>query len=150
MKSLDCDRVRELLADRDRDGVVPWGKAQVDAHLDACEACRADAEVVRMVRADAITLPAGLEERVVMAVRRPSPRRRWMPSHLALAASVVFALLAGGLLLRDPDMTNDAPPIGDVAIDVGPVIDQPLLQGAPSLADLSVDELESLLAELDS
>lgn len=148
MKPLDCDRVRELLADRHRIGLVSGSHLQLEAHLDTCDACRADADVIRVVQAATVTLPAGLEDRVVAAVRRPPPRRRWVPAHFAIAASVVFALLAGGMLLRGGG--EGANPFGDVAVDVGPAIEQPLLQGAPSLAELSIDELEALLAEMES
>lgn len=77
-----------------------------------------------------------------------------------MAATVVFALVTAGLLNggngTDPRVAVEAP--ADVAGEDGedlaappwPSVDEPLMRGGPALYQLSVDELEMLLEELES
>ena len=66
-------------------------------------------------------------------------------------ATAVFALLTGGLLLRDyaGDDADVEPGLAEVTLG-WPLVQDPILRAAPALHDLSVEELESLLAELES
>ena len=157
MKALTCEGIRELLPERDRDSLDAPDRLGVDEHLAVCADCRADLELIGALRADAaaVRVPVGLETRVVNAVRRPPIRRAWVPAHLAIAASIVLALLAGGALLRDGAGNRASAGVepGDAvsaAAVVGPSVREPLLRGVPALHELSVEELEVLLSELES
>jgi hypothetical protein len=70
----------------------------------------------------------------------------------AIAAGVAFALLTGSLLLRTgaiPGGESENPPTAGVTLG-WPHVADPILRTAPVLNDLTVEELESLLAELES
>ena len=82
------------------DGELPPEQAaEVAAHVEACTACRAQAEAERSLRARLRTLPvpelpAGLEARVRRA------RRRSLPERVLGYALPVAAVLAAGVWLR--------------------------------------------------
>jgi anti-sigma factor RsiW len=80
------------------DGALsPAERAEVEAHLGACQACRGQAEAERMLRVRLLSLPhpdypAALESSVrAKLVRGPRPRRAWRVL-LPLAAALVLAL----------------------------------------------------------
>jgi anti-sigma factor RsiW len=152
---MTCETARELLPELSA-GVLAGGldvalESALERHLERCASCAAEAEVVALVRAAAVVPPPGLEARVARAVRSGAVTRRPLVAvrSLAVAATAAFALLTGGLLLRD-FVGDDAEP-GLAEVTLGwPVVQDPILRAAPALHDLSVEELESLLAELES
>jgi predicted anti-sigma-YlaC factor YlaD len=158
MNGLTCEQVVELLPDVGRDSVAAQLRDAVDAHLAGCVECRETANLLAVLAADAPHVPAGLEARVVRAARTVRPaRRRWAPANLAIAASVVLAVVSTALLRNggapesDGVPGNGAPAVtisGEPAID--PTAKQPLIGGMPSFNELSVAELEALLSELES
>jgi predicted anti-sigma-YlaC factor YlaD len=152
MNVMTCEAVTDFLPDRLAERLGEVDRIRVDQHLAACADCRAQRDLLEVLRAAAVTVPAGLEMRVRRAVAaRPQPRR-WAPAHMAVAASVVFALAAGALFLSEGPRTGRRSSSSDPGIATLPTgsYDDPLLHGGPGLGQLSVDELERLLAELDS
>jgi hypothetical protein len=81
---------------------------ELDAHLDACDACRAFAEDVRELRALARALPRPERPLASQPAVAGTPLRRWLP--LALAAVVVVALGWALLAGKGPGAGNPQPP----------------------------------------
>jgi anti-sigma factor RsiW len=107
--SCDPERVTGFV-----DGELPSEQAaEVAAHLEACAACRAQADAERALRARLRTLPvpelpAGLEARVRQGGRRPSPATRAVRFALPLAAVLALAVwLRGYAPLLAWDLARD-------------------------------------------
>jgi len=127
-----------LLADRQR---------AVRAHLDGCEACRAELTLLSRVR-DAVPVPAIATDRIVSGL----PRYQGRPSRsvarnplLRIAAAVV--LLAGGasLFLRNGERT---PEIGRIDSVTGHSAPMELALGE-TFADVSDSALVALVEAID-
>ena len=91
--------------------LVEWALGQLDpaeareleAHLDACETCRRDADELRGAHvmleraAPAFDVPPGLEQRVLpQRRRRRLPRLAWLSLPAAAAAAAAAAILLSG------------------------------------------------------
>jgi predicted anti-sigma-YlaC factor YlaD len=159
MNGYDCDTMRELLPAYVRNELLPHEKPAAASHLDVCASCAAEATVLRLVHDAQPTVPPELEARVLLAVRRPAQRALWQPARLALAATVAAAVLGGslivdrtGLLRRttDPSRAMGSLDEGDASALSWAAAEDPLLHGSFALQQLSVEELELLLAELES
>ncbi|HEX6134173.1 MAG TPA: anti-sigma factor [Longimicrobiales bacterium] len=146
MNRYDCETIRDLLPSLIRGEMLPHEAVRIERHLADCPACTAEAEVVRVLQATLAPVPAGLETRVLQAVRHRSTRRP-TPARLALAATVAAAVLGGALVLNAPD--GDGAAQTDVEAVGWAAADDPLLHGSSALQDLTVDELEHLLEELE-
>jgi hypothetical protein len=156
MSTMPCDNVRDRLPDLVNGRLSGSEAAALRTHAAGCAACAAELRLVQALHAQEIAPPFGLERRVLRAVRAGPPKRAWSPVRLAMAATVVFALVTAGLLTRDagqPQPGND----GEISLEVqevtaadlpGPA--DPLLSGAPALHNLSNEQLERLLRELGS
>lgn len=146
-----CETVRELLPDLVADRLSGARVALVHEHVASCRACADELDLVRAIRADAVVLPAQLERRVLNAIRSDRRRSWFTPGRAALAATVAFALVTATMLdfgrEADPRETQD---IEALAPPPWPSADEPLMRGGPALNQLSLDELESLLKELES
>lgn len=156
MSGMDCDAIRDLLPLLAHGGPASADRARVEAHLRTCARCRADAELLALLRRHAAKAPPDLAARIVDAhAARP---RGWRPAarHYALAAGLAGALLLGGLLRegarRVPATAPEpgAEPPAGLLQSFWPGDDGLAAGIAPSLHELSVDQLELLLAELDS
>ncbi|MGH7506776.1 MAG: anti-sigma factor family protein, partial [Longimicrobiales bacterium] len=126
---------------------------EVDAHLARCADCATERDLVAALRSTAQRPPAGLDRRIVRAISVPPARtaRSWVRP-LAIAAVAAFAVITGSLIVRSGTDVSDVP-VGDMAASVAPAwpsVQDPILRVTPVLHDLSVEELESLLAELES
>jgi len=97
---MDCHDVRVLWAlQRRGDAIDPTERAALQQHLDACPDCAGHSHCEQVVDAAlgsamrAVTMPAGLQARLLtrLAVTRP---RRW--PRVAAAAAAVLLLIAGG------------------------------------------------------
>jgi anti-sigma factor RsiW len=91
--------------------LAPSERSQVEAHLETCETCRAQAEAERTLRARLASLapppfPAALESAVRERLRQPVARRRriWpmvlLPMAAVLVIGVVFAHTRPALVAR--------------------------------------------------
>jgi anti-sigma factor RsiW len=170
----DCGFYTDALVDR-ATGVLPADRAiKLDAHLASCADCAASFRVVGALAAAPLEPPVDLEARVREAVRQeanrlhreaailavpriPVRRRRsgaWRPWALPAAAAAALAALWIGV---------GRPGTGPTATDPAGVVlfeeyepyghwpaDGVFVAGQPVFSELSVDELERLLRELES
>lgn len=151
MNTVNCEYVREVFPD------VLHGKADAELatvvrlHIAGCAECRAEAEVIAGLFGATVPVPAGLHERVIRAYQATSRARRIAPRHLAMAATVAAALIGGTLLIDStrspvvtPVTTSQESGLGVVTVDAA------MATGTGSLEDLTVEELEQLLGEIES
>jgi anti-sigma factor RsiW len=175
MNRYDCDTVRDLLPLLVRGELTAPAETHARDHVSSCPECRDEAALVRMIQVTLDPLPAGLEARVLTAVRQAAaggqagsgiatdpPRlavapRRWSPGRLAMAATVAATLIGGALVVeRFGSPWSDTPATsGDFDVTAISLLswvasDDPMLHSGTALQELTVDELELLLAELDS
>jgi predicted anti-sigma-YlaC factor YlaD len=152
MMTVACDKVWDLLPDLLGQRLDARTEAAVRAHLQGCADCRAELSLVSAVASARLAVPTGLERRIQNAVRgRSLARPRWP---IAAAAAVAAAMIGGSALLRGalerqtdtvaPAAVTDAQGAGWIGVD------DAFMSGTSSLRDLSVEELEKLLVELDS
>lgn len=158
MIGMDCEATRDLLPLLHRGETSAAEAAAVGAHLRACAGCAQELRIVAAVAAAVEPVPAELEPRV-LSVIRPLAARRRAPARLALAATVAAALVGGSLAVQRWGFNFEAPAQrGIVALDDNgsapalswAVYEDALLHSGTPLQQLSVEELELLLAELES
>jgi anti-sigma factor RsiW len=155
MNETPCDRVADRLPELVRGTLDTAVAAAVRAHTAACGACAAELRVVERVyeTVPALAVPAGLEAHVLGGIRARTAVRpgRASAGRMAMAAAVVLALVTAGVLMRGGGPGTPAVELGDLSdARIWSALDEPLTRAAPSLQDLSVEELERLLEELDS
>jgi anti-sigma factor RsiW len=144
-------------------------RARVEAHVASCQDCREALEVIRALRSAPLAVPEDLEARLRAAVapvapapRRPeaaSPpvpfrrsRRSWRPWALPLAAAAGLAVAGlgiGQLVSTGPESNGDL----ELAAEYDPYGAWPgsdgVLAGESVLSDLTEEELEALLEEME-
>jgi hypothetical protein len=166
MNSATCERVRDRLPDLLAGRLGREAAQPVLAHLATCADCAEEARLIRLLRQDAVTVPAGLELRIRAAAARPARWRFGLARPALIAATIGAALLGGATLLHQRQTRATAAPAAvpaPVAAGVAAPVDaralmQPLpgaMDGGPfsssaSLDDLSVEELQTLLKEMQS
>lgn len=152
MSELNCEYVRDVLPDVLAGRAPADVSAVVQAHLVSCDDCRAEAALLELLRTPA-TVPAGLHERVVSAASKTRTRTRFRRSDLAMAATLAAAVIGGSVLLEtrnSPVVQATAPGVTHVQ-SLGAVgVEDAMLSGKASLDDLSVEQLEQLLGEIES
>lgn len=150
MTTWTCETARDRLAEYAADRLTDAEAAVLLAHLETCAECRAEYEVVRMLTTPAPAMPADFEARVLRAVRsRRQPL--FSPARLAMAATVVFALVTAGVISQTGLLDNGRSPSDEVPATFDWTRGDPvLLRGGLDLSALSEDELLKLLEEMDS
>lgn len=144
MNPYDCEAIRDLLPSLTRGEMLPHEETLAELHLETCAACREEAGIVRLLQNTLAPVPDGLEARVISAVRR----RSWLrgrPARLAMAATLAVAVIGGSLVFDRTGAGGDL----DVEALSWAAAQDPLLHGGSELPELSVEELEMLLTELD-
>lgn len=148
MSSLNCEYIRDVYPDV-LNGTLPEAQAfLVRRHIAWCAECRGEAALVDALRAAERPLPVGLHERIMAASRMRFSRVR--RSGLAMAATLAAVMIGGALLQRDPpdqpqqQVRWNAAGLGFVGVE------DAMLTGKGSIEDLSVEELEKLLGEIES
>jgi hypothetical protein len=148
MNHYDCEAIRDLLPALVRGEMLSHEAASAEQHLDDCELCRGDAAIVRLLQESLTPVPTGLEARVIGAVRRKSARR-WAPARLAMAATVAAAVLGGALVFERLSRADRAHDDADPYTLSWAAAEDALLHGGSELQQLTEEELEVLLMELD-
>jgi anti-sigma factor RsiW len=147
MNNFNCEYIREVYPDVLNGTLDPAQAFIVRKHIDSCDECRADTAIIEQIRAARIPVPSGLHERVMQAALRPVKRWSVRRSDLAMAATLA-AVLIGGTLLKESKRTDAdtvaTPGLGFVSVE------DAMLTGKGSIEDLSVEELEKLLGEIES
>ncbi len=146
----------------------------MEAHLATCDACRTELAVIRAVRGSPARVPEGLDARIRTAVadrvapgptgsteptQQPvagpwsrSPWRGWRIWALPAAAAAALTLWVGGALVLPsggsaPEGTTTEQAAEYDAYGVWPEADG-VVAGDVVLSELTVDELEALLEEM--
>lgn len=164
----DCAnaKMRDLLPDLLHDRLPAAARAEVRAHVDGCDACRAELELLGRIRA-AISTPRVDASRIAATIPpyrvRSLWRRSWESTQLRAAAAVL--LIAGAatvfsLVSRGPREAPDVPPnvgpprVVEVA-PPSPAPSPPAISGVPgelavgeTFQDLTETELRALLDDL--
>lgn len=148
MNRLNCEYIRDVYPDTLNGTADASTIAAVRAHVAHCANCRAEVAVIEMVHRAQPAVPHGLHERVVsayepVATPRPSYRR-----HFMLAATMAAAIIGGSLMYQSG--TEPTPSVAP-AQGLGFVtVEAAMVSGTTSLQDLTVEELEQLLGEMES
>ncbi|MGK7311399.1 MAG: anti-sigma factor family protein [Candidatus Longimicrobiales bacterium M2_2A_002] len=174
--STGCECYGDALVDLVRGELEPGRAERVEAHLETCDACRAELAVVRAVRQSPAPVPDGLDARIRTAVaerlavgaraaggsiestprpvagpRARSPWQRWRIWALPAAAAAALTLWVGGALVLPSDgagpTATTEPTAGYDPYGVWPTADG-VVAGDVVLSELTVEELEALLEEM--
>jgi hypothetical protein len=144
--NLNCEYVRDVYPDVLNETADATTIAAVRAHTGRCAECREEVGVIEELHRAAVPVPGGLHERILNELSRPMPRRLGM-RHLAYAATMAAAVIGGSILLDDSD---DSRPETEVE-GLGFVsVEDAMVTGTSSLRDLTIEELEALLGEIES
>ena len=155
MNNLNCEYVRDVYPDVLSGAADALVADVVRDHLATCADCREEAALIAALQhAPAPVVPAGLHERVVQSTARPRARWRIHAGDVAMAATLAAALIGGGIYLqqqKQPLADAPAPAAVRPAHSLGAVgVEDALMTGKSSLDDLSVEQLEKLLGEVQS
>lgn len=168
----DCPNgdMRDLLPDLLHDRLAPEVRREVEAHLSACEDCRAEVALLGAMRSTLRRVPPVDVAAIAAAIPpyRAPTRRSW--GGWRAAAAVV--LVAGGTSVAVLQSRDAAPLIGDSAVAVAPrttdstlpptistpTVGTPVATPAPrelalggaAVSDLDDSELSTLLADLQT
>jgi anti-sigma factor RsiW len=148
---MNCDYVREVYADVMHGRAAAETVTAVRAHLAGCMDCREEVRLVEALHAATVAVPAALHERVMGDLANASPARGPAPRRLAMAATVAAALIGGTVLLNNDRSRSN--PAGTASEDGGlgfVTVEAAMVSGTGSLQDLTVEELEQLLGEIES
>ena len=149
MSQTECGSIREWIPDVVARRASGMEAEAVDAHVLACDECRAELELVRALREARPQAPKALADRVVSAVKRDrrALRRPWW----GISAAAVAALALGiGVTSQSGGPTPVSVPDYAYEMEEGALwsSDDGLLAGAPTLDELSDEALMELLDEL--
>ena len=153
MNELNCEYVRDVYPDVLNGQADAALSTAVRAHLARCAECREEAEAVAAIFAGSLLAPAQLHERVMAAYTTTGSPRMSRVRYVALAATVAAAVIGGSVLMNQivdngsqPVVMNEQsePDLGAVTVEAA------LVSGKQSLQDLTVEELEQLLGEIES
>jgi anti-sigma factor RsiW len=170
-----CEFYADALIERAADLLDEGRAAQLDTHMATCEECTDTLRAIRALRAAPLEVPVGLEARVRSAVReaagassapaetmaattgrhaRPSASARWRPWALPLAAAGAAVGIWIGVGTPGTGPTDfDEPSLAaldDYEIFGAWPADGVIVAGDPLLGELSLEELEILLREMES
>lgn len=154
MTKLNCEYVRDIYPDALHGRMDPELAQRVREHVALCDDCAAECALVAAIYHHQTPLPAGLPERVITAATQPRRRALIRPAHLAMAATLAAALIGGAILIdtQQPLPGQQKQPTARRGVlHVGAVgVDATMMTGKTSLDDLSVEQLEKLLGEMES
>lgn len=144
MNTMSCDTVRDLYPDLVNEKLDATTAVRVRSHISSCDECSAEIAILDSIRRP-IEVPIAFENRVVQATRK---RPRIGRGELAMAATLAFALIGGSAIVQ---MQSRAIVPVSAPAHVGVVgVEDAMLTGTRSLDDLSIEELQKLLGEMES
>lgn len=167
MNRPDCGEVQELLPDW-VSGLLDSDRVEgVEAHLSSCPSCREEGALVRTILEARPKPPQGLQERIqarvreemaggrgTSAARELQPKRLWSytPAWVLSAAALAILSLGVGVLWEDgtPEVTVE--PVEVASQEPLPeawLWDDGVVAGAPVYDDLTDEELQALIEEME-
>lgn len=163
--SRGCEFFSDALVDRAAGTLDTERDARLEVHLAQCPDCVDALRVVAAVRAAEPPVPEGLEARIRTAVRsaagaadaadpRPAPGRRdWRPFALPLAAAAALVGIWIGVGMPGTGPQTSPETALAAAGELDPYGAWPaggtFVAGEPVLSELSIEELERLLEEME-
>lgn len=152
MNETRCEMVLERLPDFAGGRLSPAEVAVVEAHLQGCPECSAEAGLLGLLYAARPSAPEAVVARIEQAARAPrrSVHRPWWG---LAAASVAAAALGIGVMAKDPPTAEEVevPAMVAGAEETSLwVADDGVIAGAPALDGLSDEALLMLLEEMES
>jgi len=167
MSRSDCTDVRELLPEWVSGTLDPDQLEAVESHISTCPSCTGEAALIRMLVAGRPEPPSDLQERIRSRVReelvageRPGKSRvlrlprRWpvTPVWALSAAALAILSLGIGVLWQGgtPEVTVD--PVEVASQEPLPeawLWDDGVVAGAPVYDDLTDEELQALIEEME-
>ncbi len=164
---ITCDDALMLVSDRLDSALSDTQRAQLDAHLAACAACREVAHDLEQIHAEAASLPTltpsrdlwnGIEARieapvVLLGSHRQRPLARWSVRQVAAAAAVLMAVTAGGtwfVAMRSAEVAPQAVSAPAARTELVSVAAQTGMAAYESEIDALRNIIETRRGELDS
>lgn len=167
MKSPECEGVQEFLPEW-ISGLLEEGREEeLRNHLTTCAGCRQEEALLRVILDVRPEPPAGLEERIQARVReelspgtrsgnlrvlRPRRGRQWAPAWALSAAALAIVSLGIGVLWNGEAPEIITEPLEVAAQEPLPeawLWDDGMVAGAPVYDDLTDEELEALIEEME-
>lgn len=153
--NLNCEYVRDTYPDVLHGAVDDALAQRIRAHVAECAECRVEVALIDAIHAERLVVPPGLEQRTAHAATARRPRWRVSASTVAMAATLAAALIGGSLIMNSQNDQPAAVPAAagraPNAAGIGAVgVDAAMMSGKSSLDDLSVEQLEKLLGEMQS
>lgn len=143
--NLNCEYVREIYPDVLNQTADASTVIAVRAHIARCAECRAEAALLEQLHGTAFAVPSGLPERIIGELTRAAPRHRIR--HFAYAATIAAAVIGGSILLSQRDRAQPAAEVEGLGFVS---VEDAMVTGTSSLRDLTIEELEALLGEIES
>ncbi len=159
MNTMTCEELADRLPDWAAGRLAGPEAEATAAHVHGCADCAAQAALLRALVASRPTAPAGMSERIAVALREPSRSAPpaitgWRRPQWVVSAAAVLVLALGTVVFRQTaeptDVTAVSSALGDV-VEEEPVawtLDDGAVAGAPVLDDLSEEALATLIEEL--
>ena len=155
---MNCETIRDMLPDLASGTLDHATSSLLHAHIAGCAGCAAEWRIVQSVHGGAMAVPADLVAGIAAAVARragTTGTRRHV-RHYAMAAAIAFTLFGGLLAVQQlgdrASMGNRADPIAAPAVGSAafPVTTDPLVGNQSAVSELTEEQLEALLTEMDS
>ena len=143
--NMNCEYVREVYPDVLNNKAEASIATAVRAHIARCADCREEATLIEQLRGAVAQAPAGLQERITGALTRPV--RTFRLRNIAYAATVAAAIIGGSVLLRPGKPQAPLPNAQELGFVT---VEDAMVSGTSSLRDLTIEELEVLLGEIES
>lgn len=150
---MNCDTALEMMSAMLDGELTQQEQQMLQAHLDACENCRAVyAELAAMdaaLRDDQTEPPAALRGNVMAAIRAEQKQKKtrharsWLVAGLAAAAALALMVLSGTGVLQLPGMAED----GRASVSVGQSMQAILPPDTPGTEGLEAKYAAQLAAE---
>jgi predicted anti-sigma-YlaC factor YlaD len=149
--TMNCEAVRDAYPNVINGSAAPAVVEAVRAHLSSCDECRAECALLDIIHAQPVVVPSGLHERVIAGVANARAPRRFRVSDIAMAATLAAALIGGAIITRQTGEISAPATVNTQPQTIGSIsVEDALLTGKASLDDLSVEQLEQLLGEIES
>lgn len=158
-----CVALRDRLPELVSDVLPPLEAAMLEEHLGSCHECLAERRILESARSGKAPAPPHLTARVLAQLDRPAPAAArtsprvsssWWHGRALLAAAGLVAVILAGVILRGEGAVPLEELLANESVETPELGALPggegLMAGAPVLAELTEEELEVLLEELET